>query len=168
MTTFTPLRWSDTLFCYRLASDPTVREASFDGQSPTWWGHLRWMARHIYLGSHVANVICDGSKRLGIVTGKPYADGLELGISLMPDARGRGVASDALRRWAAMYHHIQPLLPIYARIKLGNTASERAFRAAGFRAQTTIDGTRDGGWVWRYDHYANHTSVMVVAGPSLC
>jgi RimJ/RimL family protein N-acetyltransferase len=64
--------------------------------------------------------------------GPPDADGrVELGYGLVPSARGRGFATEALRAFVALAggHGART---IAADTELGNVASRRVLRAAGF------------------------------------
>jgi len=64
----------------------------------------------------------------------PMRDTVELGYWLFVDARGRGVATRAVR--ALVEHaHANGVARVEAHVRLGNTASERVLERAGFQRE---------------------------------
>jgi RimJ/RimL family protein N-acetyltransferase len=64
----------------------------------------------------------------------PMRDTVELGYWLFVDARGRGVATRAVR--ALVEHaHANGVVRVEAHVRLGNTASERVLERAGFQRE---------------------------------
>ena len=128
MQTYRLLRWSDTWFCYKLAKDPTVREASLDSRPPTLFGHLRWMRNWIRDKGCVAWIIehkgCAGLIRFD-------RDTCEIGIAITLRSRNQGVALEALLSASPYFHREGGKL--FATIKSQNLASMHLFRKAGYR-----------------------------------
>ena len=143
MTHLELLRWWHAPFCWRLAHDDTVRLWSVDQNTPTLWGHLRWMAAHLKGKERGALIISDEQKPVGVYTSAVCRDGIVVGISLLPSARGKGHAEFTLK-CAAMSAYMHAL-PLYALIKPGNHRSRGAFERAGFwLSGTTDDGMPEG------------------------
>lgn len=157
MTRLEHLSWRHARFCWRLAHDFTVRLWSTDQRNPTLWGHLRWMAAHIKGGKHGALLICDEREPVGVYTAKAYRDGLAVGISLLPKARGKGHALYTLRMARTVARMDQT--PLYALIKPGNHRSRGTFEKAGF----WLSGTTDDGMLL----YRTGGVVAVLAGNTL-
>jgi RimJ/RimL family protein N-acetyltransferase len=73
--------------------------------------------------------------------GPPGPDGeLEIGYAIVPVARGRGFAGEAVRLLIAWAQSRPGITGVAARVDAGNVASERLLRRLGF----TADGERDG------------------------
>lgn len=142
------LRWRDAAFCYRLASDPEVRRVSRDSKRATWLGHLRWMWKWIRSPDHRAWAILSVEgrvyqpgqpvnprwARVGLLRASRFDDGREgseVGIAIHKDYRGKGIASGQLHDMSPLiYDHFDG--PVYAFIKMDNTASVRTFMRAGY------------------------------------
>lgn len=173
---FRPLRvFADWEFCRRVASDPEVRELSFDRKPPTFWGHARWMwrwsandkKRAAWIIVRQARVV--GQYLVAPVLEGPLGDvgvlrawalpggGCEVGIALLREARSLGVGSMALRR---------SLLPlserwgtVYAQVKAENARSVAAFVRAGYECAPEkewqrVSGGRPGVIVLRWNKEA--------------
>lgn len=78
--------------------------------------------------------------KIGICRFEANANGAaaEVSINLNPAFRGRGLARRLLETAIALYLHRQPI-PLTARIKAGNAASDAIFRKAGFVATAPSD-----------------------------
>jgi RimJ/RimL family protein N-acetyltransferase len=98
-------------------------------------------------------IVADGDKRLGIVSfrRKNVATSCywEIGIALLPAARGRGYGAEAQRQLVRYLFTHTPANRIEAWTESGNVAEQRALERAGF----TREGVRrSGGWrggAWR-------------------
>lgn len=140
--TFRPLRLRDALFCWRLASDPVVREASVDRRRPTVLGHLAWMWRWT-IGSGTAWAIMSNGVRVGLFRGIEIGGGRsEVSIALTAEARGQGIGTEAIRH-LSFDAAVCCGFPVLARVRSGNVASIRAFHRAGYEVESTSDE-----WVW--------------------
>lgn len=129
MQTVRLLRWSDAWFCYKLAKDPTVREASLDSRPPMLFGHLRWMRRWIRDKDRIAWIILRSNHRAGLI--RYDRSTFEIGIAITPKDRNQGVALEALLAASPYCHYLAG--DVRAIIKEGNVGSVALFREAGYR-----------------------------------
>lgn len=130
------LGWRDWSFCRTLASEPFVRASSIDQRLPTFTGHARWMARHMYLHGRAGFVAVwrGGLERCGVLTLRGSGRWLEMGVVVPRALHGMGLGSaiirlgcgEAVRLWGADVR-------VVAVIKEDNVASLRAFTKARFR-----------------------------------
>lgn len=132
------LGWQDVLFCWRLASDATVRAQSVDPRPPRVIGHLRWLARRIRSGG--SWVILRDQEPAGLLSVAPYRDGHQVSIALVQRHRGRGVGQDALWLLTQQQFRGGDWRPLYARIKPANYPSVTAFAKAGYERIGEEDG----------------------------
>lgn len=133
-----PLRWSDALFCWRLARDTTVRRWSVDERQPNPWRHWQWMRRQIRTGSALLITI-ENRERVGVQTLTPYRYGLAVGISILSRWRSCGIGTEVLRLLVAAARLKRER--VYALIKPQNVSSIKAFEKAGFiRTSVTDNG----------------------------
>lgn len=158
MLTARPLSVWDTLFCWRLANEPSVRAASLDPTPPTVWGHVRWMLAWLFERDRQAWVLSFrleftygtgevldtvdvpvGLARVRIEGGWLGFTDSVISVATHPDSRGRGVgllgvqiASDFAER------HGWPTPVAY--IKADNHPSIGLFAKAGYE----MIGARDG------------------------
>lgn len=65
----------------------------------------------------------------------PESRALDLGVHLVPEARGRGVGSRAQRLAAAYLFRTTPVHRVQASTDVANTAEQRALEKAGFRRE---------------------------------
>lgn len=136
MQTVRLLRWSDAWFCYKLAKDPTVREASLDSRAPTLLGHLRWMWRWIRDKDRIAWIIARQAvtaeyRHVGLI--RYDRSTREVGIAVARRYRGQGIALEALRSASPYFYREGG--EVLAVIKLQNTASLALFKKAGYRTR---------------------------------
>jgi RimJ/RimL family protein N-acetyltransferase len=93
-------------------------------------------------GSGAPFVIADsaGDRALGLLNFKFGDDGevAELAISVFPEARGRGVASRALRLGATWGLRELGLRRVFAEAAIDNEASIRAIEKAGFQREGVL------------------------------
>ena len=64
----------------------------------------------------------------------PLRDAFEVGYWLLPEARGRGVATRSVRA-AAEHGFANGIFRVEAHVRVGNAASERVLERAGFRRE---------------------------------
>jgi len=119
-----PLRFfRDWRLCWRLANDPTERAMARDLRRPTVWRHTRWMWKQCH--ENMAWVI---NGNMGVIRAVWLGAEYEIHISLLPEYRGRGIGTAALRGIARSF----VWSTVVAYVKPTNTASLRAFQKAGF------------------------------------
>lgn len=160
-----PWKWWDAWFSYRIAKDPSVRAQSLDESLPTFRKHLRWcrnLARHKRSHAYVIvdNVCGLGSSYIGIKqkVGQVRYDWdhenkqWEVGIALVPRARGKGLGTWALNATAPIAAPVQGMVtftttepdsyPILATIKWSNRASMVAFERADYKLNSELSDTK--------------------------
>lgn len=132
------LRLRDARFCWRLARDPVVRQASVSQDPPSIVQHARWMLRWAngrLVGERMAWVILARSgglwHRAGLLRVSWHGFHPEIHIAVAKTWRGRGVGRTVLSDWTPLvaFHWGASVL---ARIRPENEASIRAFRRAGY------------------------------------
>jgi RimJ/RimL family protein N-acetyltransferase len=155
-----PVEEDDLAILGDLTGDDPVKTTEF-----AWFGwldrnrwHRRW-AENGLLGvdGGVLMVVC-GRERLGFMNwrrkdGTPAAYHWEIGIALLPEARGYGYGTEA-HRLLVRYLFAHTLVHrIEAATETGNVAEQRALEKAGFTREGLLRGVgwRDGAWrdgVW--------------------
>lgn len=113
----------DRVFVWNCA--PEVRALSGDPRIIALSDHRSWYKRRLSAGPMW--IIENKGAPVGVVRLDPGADITWISIALAPDARGRGIGRSAIRAACAAYAQ-----PIYAAIRVHNTASRSAFEACGF------------------------------------
>lgn len=137
-----PAQAADCEHVFEWANDPTTRAASFQSARIDHEEHVRWFAaslknprRHLLMAEL-------GGELVGLVRFDALDDAtLEVGINLAPAARGRRLATPLLQAGAGFAAGLGANT-IVAHIRPSNTASQRAFRRAGYREveRTTVSG----------------------------
>jgi RimJ/RimL family protein N-acetyltransferase len=98
-------------------------------------------------------LVVKGGERLGLVNWRrqpttPAGYCFEIGIALLPEARGRGVGTQAHRLLARYLFAHTTVHRVWAGTEVGNIAEQRALEKAGFTREgvTRGAGWRDGAW----------------------
>lgn len=98
-------------------------------------------------------VVIRGGERLGLVNWRrrqtaPASHCWEIGIRLLPEARGRGYGTAAHRLMVRYLFAHTAVHRIEATTEVGNTAEQRALEKAGFTREGVMRGVgwRDGAW----------------------
>jgi RimJ/RimL family protein N-acetyltransferase len=150
----TPVTEPDLDLLERLTQDPeSTGEFAWFG-----WGNvLRWRsgwAENRLLGPEGGTlmVVLDG-RRLGLVSWRrknatPAAYYWEIGIAMLPEARGHGYGTQAQRLLVRYLFAHTPVQRIEAATEAGNLAEQRSLEKAGFTREGLLRGTgwRDGAW----------------------
>ena len=129
----------------RWANDPTTRTASFRPAPIEASAHHRWLADRLASPSTRLLIGSEGPVPVGQVRFERRPDGaVEIGISVAPEARGRGLGRALLRTGleAARRDAALEARSFVARIRVDNEVSARLFGGAGFslRERTLRDG----------------------------
>lgn len=132
---------SDSRAVWTLATDPSVRAASFSTAPIPWETHLEWFPTRLRSADSLFLVAEDGSERvLGYLRADRHGTSATLSIALHPSARGRGEASGLLREATEIARRRFPAVDsLLAWIEASNEASRRAFASAGF---LPVEGAR--------------------------
>jgi dTDP-4-amino-4,6-dideoxygalactose transaminase/RimJ/RimL family protein N-acetyltransferase len=137
MITLRPATLADANLLREWANDPAVRAASFETgpiDEPT---HRRWLEQKLdggTCGFYIA--IADGGGAAGYARVDIDGAAGELAVSVDAALRGRGYGRQIIAAAAARAADEFGLSEIRARVKHDNTASLRAFAAAGFTPNT--------------------------------
>jgi RimJ/RimL family protein N-acetyltransferase len=98
-------------------------------------------------------LVVEGGERLGLVNWRhqrttPAGYCFEIGIALLPEARGRGVGTQAHRLLARYLFAHTTVHRIWAGTEVDNIAEQKALEKAGFTREgvTRGAGWRDGAW----------------------
>ena len=127
-----------------------------------WRDHTQWRRRWAQNGLLDEDggvlIVVRGPQRLGMMnwrrkTATPTAYHWEIGIALLPEARGHGYGTEAHRLLVRYLFAHTPVHRIEAATEAGNLAEQRALEKAGFTREGLVRGTgwRDGAWrdgVW--------------------
>jgi RimJ/RimL family protein N-acetyltransferase len=157
--TLRPVAEDDLPVIERLTQDPDAAgEFAWLG-----WHNLtryrRWWAENRLISDDIGILmVVKGDERLGFVSWHkvPSTPGYHywnIGIGLLPQARGRGYGSEAQRQLARYLFAHTPVHRIEAATELGNVAEQRALEKAGFTREGVLRGVgwrdgahRDGVW----------------------
>jgi RimJ/RimL family protein N-acetyltransferase len=152
--TFRPVSEGDLSLLYQLTSDPSVT-----GEHE-WYG---WQDRHEFARQWAENgllgedsgilIVAAAGERLGFVSWRKVPTGRtsycwEIGITLVPDARGHGFGTQAQRLLVSYLFGHTLANRIQAGTEITNVAEQRALEKAGFTREGVLRGTvfRDGAW----------------------
>jgi len=149
-----PVREDDLTILERLTQDPeTTGEFAWFG----WHDPLRWRrgwAENRLLGDDGGVLmVVRGARPLGFVNWRRHRATVagyhwEMGIAMLPEARGRGDGTEAHRLLARYLFAHTPAHRIQASTETGNLAEQRALEKAGFTREGINRGIgwRDGEW----------------------
>ena len=130
-----PARWSDSVRILEWANDPDTRQQSLSQEPIDESTHQRWLRANLADPSVDLLIAENGLGPVGVLRLAPgWHDRMEVSINVAPTQRG-GLGTIMLR--AAMRRWDERLADqeLFARIKPGNVASERAFSHVGFQAR---------------------------------
>jgi RimJ/RimL family protein N-acetyltransferase len=126
--------------------------AQFGWFDPGLW-RRRWAADEMIGAGGGVLMVVTGEETCGFVNWRrqpctPAAYYWEIGIALLPQARGRGYGTEAQRLLARYLFAHTPANRVEARTEPGNVAEQRALEKAGFTREGMVRGCgwRDGAW----------------------
>jgi RimJ/RimL family protein N-acetyltransferase len=137
-----------------IAGDPvTAGEFSWYGWNDLQRWHRRWAENGLLGDDGGTLMVARGQKRLGLVNWRrkeatPTAYHWEIGVALLPGARGHGYGTEAHRLLVRYLFAHTPVHRIEAVTETGNLAEQRALEKAGFTREGVLRGVgwRDGTW----------------------
>jgi RimJ/RimL family protein N-acetyltransferase len=127
-----PARPEDSHQLWRWRNDDESRRASFNSEFIPLERHEVWFRDTLQRADRRLYVILEDGTESGAVRLDISTDEAEVSIHLAPECRGRGLGTMALRALAEQAFGSLGLDRLVARVKPENTASRRAFLAAGF------------------------------------
>jgi RimJ/RimL family protein N-acetyltransferase len=148
-----PVAEEDLPVLERLTNDPDgAGEHAWNGwRDPHVWRH-RWSENGLLGSAGGTLVVARGPDALGFVTWWHVFYGpspcWEIGIGIVPEARGRGVGTQAQRLVARyLFAHTQ-VNRVQAATEITNVAEQRALEKAGFTREGVLRGAgfRNGCW----------------------
>jgi RimJ/RimL family protein N-acetyltransferase len=148
-----PAAEDDLSILERLTQDPGLAgEYTWIG----WHKLLRfrqgWAENRLIGDDHGLLMIARGGERVGFVSwfkvSYPAAHCWNMGVGLLPEARGHGYGTQAHRLLARYLFAHTTVHRIEAATETGNVAEQRALEKAGFTREGVLRGAfwRDGGW----------------------
>jgi RimJ/RimL family protein N-acetyltransferase len=129
------------LFAWVNRPDSLAAKLETDAAIP-WETHQSWLAARLADPGSALWIAEQDGRPVGQVRVERREIGLEVDIFVTAEARGRGLARCMLARAARACADRWPGLPLVARVKTGNLASERLFLAAGYALARQRDDHR--------------------------
>lgn len=135
-----PRNEADVRFLFDLANETTVRKAGFHNDSIPWETHLDWVKRNSE--SVESMLLCGEHHDLGPCASVRFhrrsKRDWEIGVAVIPSARSKGIAREAVLRGIRLLRESHPHHRIIATVKPENAASLALFRSLGFVQTTNI------------------------------
>lgn len=130
---------ADARLLWEWANDPVTRQASFSTSSIPWEDHLRWLRAHLASPTSLTLVgVDDAGEPVGQIRFERCATVAEVHVSVAPGRRGQGYGATLVRVGAARaFARWGEVREVVGLVKVDNTLSARAFRAAGFAEMAT-------------------------------
>ncbi|MDB5098493.1 MAG: pseudaminic acid biosynthesis-associated protein PseG [Cyanobacteria bacterium RYN_339] len=135
-----PATTADARLLWGWANEPAVRANSFSSEPIPWEDHLAWLERRLADPASLLFVAQGANARpLGMVRFALGPEGrAEIGVSLEPGARGRGLGRRLILAGTAHLFATTGARQVDAYVKLANVGSREAFLRAGFEMCGTI------------------------------
>jgi RimJ/RimL family protein N-acetyltransferase len=122
---------SERLLAWR--NDPQTRAMAVVQAAVERATHARWLATRLNDADTLLSIAVEDGEPVGTVRlDRHDRDEAELSITIAPAARGRGLARPAIELGVEHAQREWGVTRVTARIRPENTASRRAFAAAGF------------------------------------
>jgi RimJ/RimL family protein N-acetyltransferase len=128
-----PAEASDVDFYFALRNDQSVRTFAFDSSAVDFETHSKWFAEKLndlnaFMFTVVLETIPVGQVRIDV-----KGEQGEIGVAVLEQYRGRGIATSAIRKCCLLlFSKVPDLKAVVAHIKQENIASQNAFAKAGF------------------------------------
>ena len=136
-----PAAASDARLFWKWANEPVVRQASFNSAAVGWEEHKHWFQRRRADEGSQLFIFEDTAGRV-VATVRFEAENAatsKISVTIGPEHRGLGLAPQIIKNAVSEVLRRTRLQKIEALIKPENTASLRAFRAAGFSFAGTTE-----------------------------
>ncbi len=119
--------WNHAELLWRWQCDEGTQAYTLGGKIPSWDEHVAWLERKLADDGCSFYLITSSRAPSGVIRLDREADGyFRVSIIVAPDARGRGIGPDALRRLGELGFRLR------AQVSVANKASHAAFRRAGY------------------------------------
>jgi RimJ/RimL family protein N-acetyltransferase len=152
--TLRPLAEADLVILERLTQDPAaIGEFGWLGWRQLGRYRRSWAENRLISDDNGVLLVVRGPDRLGIVSWRkvpstPDYHYWNIGIALLPEARGKGFGTQAQRLLARYLFAHTTVQRIEAATEVGNVAEQRALEKAGFTREGVLRsvGWRDGAY----------------------
>lgn len=139
---FRPASLDDAKLLWTWANDPAVRTASFSTQHIALEEHSRWLRNKLSEPGSLIFIVEEGHHAVATFrAAKKNASVAEVSVTLAPEIRGQGLASELISRGttAVLGWGVDQ---VHALIRTENQVSRRSFENAGFQfgSETIING----------------------------
>ncbi|MFB4317165.1 GNAT family N-acetyltransferase [Actinomadura sp. 21ATH] len=149
-----PVREEDLATMDALVGDPDRAGAfTWTGFTDPRWRRRAWEENGLLSPDEGSLMVAAGEERLGFVQWRTRRHSrnsrcFELGIALVPEARGRGYGTRAQAMLARYLFAHYPVHRLEADTEAGNIAEQRALEKAGFTREGVLRecAWRDGAW----------------------
>ena len=123
---------NDVALLYKWSNDAVVRSNSYEQSKISFADHSQWFIRKLSDGNALIVIAMINGKEAGVIRYEFDNESTKVGVSIDPSFRGRNLASTMLRQSAIKYAETIHF-PIIAFVKVGNDASVKAFKSAGYK-----------------------------------
>jgi len=129
---------------WRINNHPRVRSASFSESTIPWEDHVRWFGNILEDPDRLLLVGLQNDAVVSVVRfDKIDRDDAEISVAVDPESQGRGLGKLTIMRGSQQCFQYWPdVSSVLARIREENSASLRAFEAAGYKydSESYTDG----------------------------
>lgn len=136
--TLRPAQADDCEMTWSWANDPATRQGSFSTRQISQNEHAQWFNRSLS-GERQLLIAEIGEQPVGLLRFDPIENGndvAEVGITVAPEARGKGIACSILEAGTEL-SRTRGISQLVARIRIDNPASVHTFERAGYSAERT-------------------------------
>ena len=127
---------ADARLLWEWANDPVTRTVSFTSDAIPWETHWAWLKQKLADGRvHYFIAVAEHGDPVAQVRFEVEGERAVVSVSVAPGERRKGYGVEALRLGAAELRRATAVRAVDAYIKPGNSASEKAFHAAGYVRQ---------------------------------
>lgn len=143
MLSIRPARFSDSNDIYQWEFDPSTRKWMTDTNVIEYSDHLAWLEKKLKDENTCLLIINDGSSKVGIIRCdiSDCRRKVEIGITLNPDARGKGYSKKCLELGMTFIREsCWPVSVFTSTIKDDNNISQKIFYDIGFELIEKING----------------------------
>jgi UDP-2,4-diacetamido-2,4,6-trideoxy-beta-L-altropyranose hydrolase len=124
----------DARLLWNWANEPEVRAVSFHSEPIPWETHLRWFASKLQdEDCRILVTELPGAAPVGVIRFEAGGEEAAVSVSVSKGFRGQGLGAETIRRGTEAFLNETTATCVRAFVKPDNTASLRAFEAAGYQ-----------------------------------
>lgn len=128
-----PARADDARLLFEWSNDPIVRTGSFDSRPIVWEDHLAWLDARLNDPQSRIWIAESGGIPVGVTRFAIDGDRATISVTVAPEWRGKGMGEQLISLATGRLLLTERTSTVDAWIRPENTASVRAFEAAGYR-----------------------------------